>query len=253
MLKRGWEVFTALVAAELRQSREFSLIGVVKWIIEPLSYMVVYFVLVATLMNRPQEAYPLFLLSALVPFRYFTGVVGECLLLVKRYADVITNLSIPTPVLPLVVMASEGLTLLIALGLFLPFLIAYEINPGGALFWLPVLFLQVGMVTVGLAYLASVVGLYFPNMRGPIQNLVRASFFLSSGLVSLSSIPGDRLPDLIRANPLTGMFDSFRAVFLEATSPDAFDLLYPMGAGALFLLVGGGVYAWRQRDFPKEV
>lgn len=252
-MRRAWDVFSALVGAELRQSREFSFTGVLKWIIEPLSYMAVYFVLVATLFNRPQEAYPLFLLSALVPFRYFTGVVTECLLLVRRYANVLTNLSIPTPVLPIVVMASEGLTLLIALGLFVPFLIAYGINPGSALLWVPVLLFQLAMVTVGLAYLSSVVGLYFPSMRGPIQNLIRASFFVSSGLISVSAIPGDTLPDLIRANPLTGIFDSFRAVFLHSTSPDAWDLLYPVLAGVIFLLVGGGVYRWRRWEFPKEV
>jgi ABC-type polysaccharide/polyol phosphate export permease len=252
-VSRIWELLVTLTAAELRESRDFTLAGFARWVLEPISYMMVYFVVVASILDNSRFAYPLFLFCALVPWRYFTGVLQEAMHLMTRYSETIKNRAFPTGVLPLVLMAAEATTFFIALVLFAPLMVAYDIAPTRALLFLPVVLLVLLLVTSGPTYMATIFGLYFPDFRGVAQNLIRAGFFVSSGLVPIEEVPGVELPLLLQANPLTGIFDSFRAIILEGRPPHGMDLLYPAAVGAGLLAMGLLLYRWRRFELPKEV
>ena len=243
----------ALTAAELRATRDFSVAGFAKWIVEPISYMTIYFIVVAAILNNARFAYPLVLVCALGPWRYFTGVVHESMYLTNRYAETIKNRAFPTEVLPLMLMAAEATTFLVALVVFAPLMAHYDIAPTRALVFLPVVIVVLFLVTSGAAYAAAIFGLYFPDFRGAAQNLVRAGFFVSSGLVPIEEVPGQELPLLLQANPLTGIFDSFRAILLEGHAPRWTDIAYPTAVGAAMLVVGLALYRWRRFELPKEV
>lgn len=249
----GWEVFRALTIAEIKEERDLHLTGLLRWIVEPLSYMLVYVILLGAILNRPREALPLFLLAALIPFRFFTETLFRSMGVVKGYSPIITNRRIPRDILPLVVLASNATTLLLSFTLLLPFMVVYNTPFTPALLWLPVIFVILLVLTAGPAYIGALFGLYFPDLRGAVQNLVRVSFFLSTGLFSLKEVPGDDLPDLIDANPLSGIFDSFRAVILRGRAPGELDMLYPLAVGILLLALGLFLYRRRQDQFAKEV
>jgi ABC-type polysaccharide/polyol phosphate export permease len=250
---RGWEVFRALALAEIKQERDLTVAGFLRWSLEPLSYMVVYFVLIAAIFARPREAFPLFLLAALIPFRFFTETINRSLTLVPSYQPILTNRTFPREVLPLVVLGSNATTFVLSLGLLIPFMLAYRVPFTAALGWLPAIIAVMLVLTAGPAYIASLLGLYFPDFRGVIQNLIRVSFFVSSGLVTIEEVPGDDLPLLVEANPLSSIFDAFRAVILSGDRPSRLDLLYPLVVGIVLLVVGILAYRWRQPAFAKEV
>jgi ABC-type polysaccharide/polyol phosphate export permease len=247
------DLFVTLTAAELRAEREFSLVGLARWVLEPLSYMLVYAVLLGAILNRPRFAFPLFLLAALIPFRFFTESVFRGMGLVKSYSTIIENRSFPREILPLVVVGSNAATFLLAMLLFLPFMVVYDAPFTLALVWLPVVVALLLLLSAGATYVAAIFGLYFPDYRGVAQNLVRVTFFASTALVPLEEVPGDRLPTLIQANPLSSIFDGMRSVLLAGRPPEAFDLLYPLIVGGVLVVGGLGLYRWRQHEFAKEL
>ena len=57
-------------------------------------------------------------------------------------------------------------------------------------------------------------------------SLVRTAFFLAPGIIPLSQI-GGTTNDLVRLNPLTGLFESYRSVLLYGSAPEPWMLLYP--------------------------
>jgi ABC-type polysaccharide/polyol phosphate export permease len=252
-VKRAWDLLLALTAAELRESRDFTLAGFAKWVLEPISYMLVYFIVVASILDRYRVAYPLFLFCALIPWRYFSGVIQESMFLMNRYAETIKNRAFPTAVLPLVLMAAEATTFLVSLVLFAPLMAYYDIGPTWSLLALPLVVLVLFLVTSGPTFLAAIFGLYFPDFRGAAQNLIRVGFFVSSGLVPIAEVPGDELPLLLQANPMTGIFDAFRAIIIDGRAPDWVDLAYPAAVGTIVLALGLGIFRWRMFELPKEV
>lgn len=247
------DAFAVLTAARINQERELSVAGVVRWMLEPLSFMVVYAVFVGAILDRPRAAFPLFILAALIPFRMFTETVNESMTVLKGYSTIIGNRSFPRAILPPVVVASNVPTFLLSLLLFVPFMILFDVPLTGTIVWLPVIIAILLLLTTAGSYIGALVGLYLPDFRGAIQNLLRVSFFASTGLYTHGDIPGDTLPKLITANPLSSIFDGFRTSILTGRPPNTFDLVYPTAVGLVALAVGMALYRWREREFAKEV
>jgi ABC-type polysaccharide/polyol phosphate export permease len=217
-----------------------------------------YFILVVTVLGRTEPAYLLFLLCALLPFRYFSGVVSGSLNLVKRHSSILINRSFPRAVLPLVTVASEGLSFMVSLGLLGPLMAYYIVRgdtspPSLALVWLPLIVAVLGVLTAGASYIAAVFGLYFPDFRSVVQSVIRVLFFMSTGLVRFRRVPGEELPQLLKANPLSGIFDSVRSVIIAGEAPAPRDVLYPLAVGVILLVAGWSMYRWRAPHFAKEV
>jgi homopolymeric O-antigen transport system permease protein len=252
-VSRAWQVLAAMTIGSIRIDRDFTLTGVLKWVIEPAINTATYFVLIKVVLHNGQANYLLVLLCALLPFRYFSGVVGSSLSLVSSHSSVLVNRSFPRSILPLAQLGAEGLPFLISLVFLLPVMLTYQIAPTWKLLWIPVIVGILGVLTAGLSYLGTVFGLYFPDFRAAVQNLLRVSFFLSTGLVKLQKVKGDNLPDLLDGNPLSGIFDSMRSVVIRGRNPAARDLLYPLVVGVILLVVGVIVYRWREPHFAKEV
>jgi ABC-type polysaccharide/polyol phosphate export permease len=250
---RWWEVFRTLTAVEIKEERDLTVTGFLRWTLEPLSYMVVYLILLGAIFNRPREAFPLFLLAALIPFRFFSETIFRAMAVVKSNASIITNRNIPRDILPLVTVASHATTLVLSMFLLVPFMVFYDAPFTPALLWMVPTIGILLVLTTGPAYLAALFGLYFPNFRGAAQNLVRVSFFVSTALVALKDIPGQELPVIFDLNPLSGVFDSFRAAILRGRMPGELDLLYPLAVGLVLLAAGWLLYRRRQDQFAKEV
>jgi ABC-2 type transport system permease protein len=251
--RRSWDVLLTLTRADLRDSRDLSALGLLKWLLEPLAALAAYLGLLAGVLGHTERAYPLFILIALIPFRYFSGSISSGLTVVPSYGRIIAAYPLPRGVIPLVPVVAEGASFLVSLLLVVPFAVYFGTGLSVALLWLPVVLVVFAVLTAGPVYLAAVYGLYLPDFRGVAQNLLRLSFLTSTGLVALRRVPGDNLPRLFRANPLSGIFDSFRAIVIGEHAPAAIDLLYPLGVGLFLLAAGLLAYRVCERNFPKEV
>src|SRR5207237_9363357 len=141
----------------------------------------------------------------------------------------------------------------LALVVLVPFMVYYRTGLSPALFWTPVVIAVLAILVSGPAYIATIFGLYFPDYRGAAQNFIRLGFLASTGLVAASRIPGDNLPRLLKANPLSGIFDSFRDVVIAERMPTFWHLAYPLATGVVLLALGLALYSWREFEFAKEV
>jgi ABC-type polysaccharide/polyol phosphate export permease len=83
-----------------------------------------------------------------------------------------------------------------------------------------------------------------------MMSLVRMAYYLAPGLVVLAAIRG-RTNDLVRANPLTALFEAMRHAVLYRSSPPAWELLYPLGVAVVLLIVFVPIYLREQRHFAK--
>jgi ABC-type polysaccharide/polyol phosphate export permease len=77
-------------------------------------------------------------------------------------------------------------------------------------------------------------------------------YFVAPGLIALSEITG-RAHDLIRINPLTGLFEAFRDILLYGQRPAAWELLIPLGFAVVLLVAFVPVYRRDQVHFAKVV
>jgi len=246
------DVLRALTEADLRGRYGRGRWRLVKWLVDPFALVGVYLVLVVFVLDRPGEAPGLSLACAVVPFQLLMMSVVNGMSAVDQRRSIVLNMAFRRSLIPISSVLTESVAFAASLGLLVLMMGVYTVTPTVALLWLPVVVGVNVAVGVALAYPASLVGLWFRDLRPFAISVVRTLYFLAPGLVPLSEIPG-RAADLVRANPMTGLFESYRDVFLYGQSPSAWELLFPLGIAAFLLSVFVPLYRREQRQFAKVV
>src|SRR5205823_2694580 len=122
----------------------------------------------------------------------------------------------------------------------------YRVQPTVELLWLPVALLVTLIFSVGCAYVAALIGVWISDFRPFAISIMRAMFFLAPGLVSIRDI-GGRAEALVKLNPLTGLFESYRSIALRGEAPRAWQLAFPLAWSAVLLLVALPLYVLERR------
>ena len=223
-----------------------------KWLVDPFALVGVYLVLVTFVLERTGPAPGLSLACAVVPFQLVMMTVVNALQAVALRQSIILNMDFRRALIPISSALTETVAFAASLLLIALMMAVYGVGPTAALAWLPAVLAVNVFFAVACAYVASLFGLWFTDLRPFAISFVRTLFFVAPGLVTLSSI-GGRAHDLVRLNPLTGLFESFRSVLLEGERPAAWELLAPAAAGALLLALLLPLYLREQRQFAKVV
>lgn len=241
-----------LTGADLRSRYGRGGWRLVKWLVDPFALVGVYLLLVSFIFYRRPEAAGLSIACAIIPFQLVTMTVANSLDAVRSRRAILANMYFPRTLLPLATVLTEALGFAASLILLVLLMAVYGVAPTLSLLWLPVVLAVTLVLGVAVAFPVTLIGVWAPDLRGLMLSLVRAAFFLAPGLVTLAKISG-RTNDLVRLNPLTGLFEGMRHAVLYGSTPPAWTLLYPLAAAALLLAVFVPVYRREQAHFAKVV
>ncbi len=208
-----------LVQADIRKKGADTFFGNLWWILDPLLQMLVYVVFVGLILNRQTPDYPLFILAAILPWKWFTTSVNDAVSAVVSQEKLIKQIQFPKIVLPVaattagVVGFGFGLIPLFAIML----LYADRISP--YLVLIPIIAVVQYLFTLGVAFLVSAVNVFFRDLGNVLRHVLRLWFYLSPGLYSLALLEGTEifkqnpiLSFVAHANPMAILFESYRAV-----------------------------------------
>lgn len=223
-----------------------------RWLVEPFALVGVYLVLIAVVLKRPGYAPGLSLACAIVPFQLIMLAVVNAMTAVNIRQPIITNMAFRRTLIPVSCVLTESCAFVASFGVIILMMAVYGIAPTPALLWLPLVVAITLVFAMGFAYPSSLFGLWFWELRPFGVSVVRILFFIGPGLVPLSHT-GENTRQYLRLNPLTGLFESFRAIFLYGRNPAAWELLYPLAFALLLLALFVPLYRRDQREFAKVV
>ena len=249
-LRSTRDVLVSLTESDLRSRYGRGPFLVVRWLAEPFALVGVYLVLTAAVLDRSGQATGLSLACAIVPFQLIILSVSNAMIAVPVRKPIIENMAFRRSLIPLSSVFTESAVFIASFGVIATMMAVYGVAPQPALLWLPVVSAITMTLAAGFAYPASLFGLWFWEARPFGVSLVRILFFIGPGLVPLSQT-GAQTSDWLRLNPLTGLFESFRDMFLYGRSPSAENLLYPLAWGLVLLALFVPLYRRDQREFAK--
>lgn len=250
--RRAADVIVSLAFANLRARYGRDRWRLVKWLLDPFLLVGVYLVFVALFLDRPGGAPGLSLACAVVPFQVFLMSIANGLGAVKEQRSIVLNMSFPRTLIPVATAVTETIGFGASLVLIALMMAVYGVAPTPALLWFPLVLTVTLMLSVAGAYMALLFGVWFPELVTFVISLVRALYFVAPGLVALTEIPGDAA-ELAKINPLTGLFEAFRDVFLYGQSPAAWELLVPAAWALALLALVLPVYRRESRHLAKVV
>jgi lipopolysaccharide transport system permease protein len=250
--RRRAEVLLALTQSDLRARYGRGGVRLFKWLLDPFALVGVYLLLVSVVLDRPGPAPGLSLACAVVPFQLLMMSVMNAMGAVDLRRSIILNMSFERTFIPASAVLTETVAFAASFLLLVLMLGIYQISPTLALLWFPVVVAVNILLAVALAYVASLIGIWFSDLRLFAISVVRTLFFLAPGLVPLSMV-GGRAADLLRLNPLSGVFEGYRSVLLSGERPSAWELLVPTAFSLVVLAIVLPIYVREQKQFAKVV
>ena len=238
-----------LVRADLKKSGADTLLGNLWWILDPLLQMVVYVVLVTVIFKVNKEAYPLFVFSAILPWKWFSSAVNDGIMSVTTRERIIKQVKFPKIVLPVAAtvggIANFAFGLIPLMGLMLLF---YREKITWYLVLIPAIAAVQFVFSLACAILVSGVNVFFRDIGNVARHALRLWFYLSPALYAYHDVAG-RLGGLVGKlmllNPWTPLFESYRDVIYTGTMPNWLWLFV--------LLIGSTVFLGLAMLFFKRV
>ncbi len=223
-----------------------------KWLLDPFFATGVYLLLVTFVLDRPGPARGLSIACATVPFQLVIASVVNGLGSVQARHSIVLNTRFDRMLIPLAGVVTETIAFCASLLLLATMMVVYGIAPTGAIVWFPLVLGVTVLLGVSIAYPASLIGLWYSDLKTFVVSAVRTLFFVAPGLVALDRVP-EGAREWLKLNPLTGVFEAYRSVLLYGHRPAAWQLLYPALFAIGFLVLVLPLYRHEQRHFAKQV
>lgn len=250
--KRIAELLMTLVESDMRGRYGRGPWRLIKWLLDPFALVGVYLVLVSFVLARHGAAIGLSLACAVIPFQLVMTSCLNALDSTRARRPIIANMSFPRDLIPASSALTESVAFMASLLLLVIMMVVYGVAPTRAALWLPVVLAVNFALAVAFAYPAALLAIWLPDLRAFVVSFIRTLFFLAPGLVALREIEGTA-QDLLKINPLTGLFEAYRDVLLYGEVPQAWELLIPLGAAALLAAVFVPIYHSEQRHLAKAL
>jgi lipopolysaccharide transport system permease protein len=224
----------------------------VRWLFEPVALVGVYLILVTFILDRPGRAPGLSLACAVVPFQLVMLTIGNAMTSLDSRRPILLNMAFKRMLIPPSAALSETLGFASSLLLIGAMMAIYAVAPTWNILWFPLVFLVNVLLAAAAAYPAILCSIWLRELRQFVLSFVRILFFLSPALVPLEET-SPSIRGLLRLNPMTGLFESYRDVFMNGQAPAPWELLIPFGTAVLLLIVFVPVYRVEQRQFAKVI
>ena len=246
------ELIKYLVITNLKLIHQNLVLGYLWWILTPLLWVVVYWVLVVVIFDRGEPNYPLFLICAILPWRAFAASIGQSMTCVSGQERLIKQVAFPKAVLPISVVLSNAVNL--AFGLLIVTIAAmfYRVPITGYLLLLPVIALVQLVFTAGLAFFLSILAVYVADIRNLMQFVLRIWLYLSPSLYALERVP-ERFQNVYMLNPFAPIFTSYRNVVMRGEAPDWGWLAVAFAISLATLVAGFVFFASQERRLMKVI
>jgi ABC-type polysaccharide/polyol phosphate export permease len=232
-----------LIRADLKKKGSDTVLGNLWWIIDPLLQMAVYVVLVTIIFARTTPAYPLFIFSAILPWKWFTSVVNDSVVSVTGQEQLIKQVLFPKIILPVAAVLAGIANFafgLIPLAGLLIFFYPDRISP--MVVFIPVIAAVQLVFTLAVALFVAGVNVFFRDVGNVARHFLRLWFYMSPALYSASQMAeiGKNEPVIgavLNANPFSPLFESYRNVIYSGTLPLFHQLLGVLAVSGVLLLL----------------
>src|SRR5262245_5106164 len=215
VLREFWlyrELFYFLAWRDIKVRYNQTALGVAWVVLQPLLTTFVFTLLFGKLGNIPSDGlpYPLFYLSALLPWMYFSATLSNSGNSLVANANLITKVYFPRAILPTSAAISGLVDFAIGCILLVGLLAYYRIAPSWEMLMWPFLVIPLVTLATGVSMILAALNVRYRDVKYTLPFLIQLWLFVTPVIYPTSIIP-ERFRLLIALNPLCGVIDAFRA------------------------------------------
>ncbi|WP_270566741.1 ABC transporter permease [Clostridium beijerinckii] len=237
-----------LVERDFKTKYKRSVLGILWSFFNPLLTMLVQYIVFSTVFKSDIPNFPVYLLSGVVVFNFFSEACGMGLMSIIGNASLITKVYVPKYIYPISRVFSSVINLLLSL---IPLLFVMLIT--GTKITFSILLMPFGLICtllfcIGMAFILSSAMVFFRDTQF-LWNVVSLLWMYATPLFYPETIIPDKFGFILKINPMYHFIRFVRITILQGVSPEPMSYLYCMVFSLGTLFIGALVFKKTQDKF----
>ncbi len=263
------ELLLNLTRKELKVKYKNSVLGFLWSLLNPLLYLVVYYVVFQYFLKTSIPVFAVFLLAGLLPWTFFSNALGAGTTSIVGNSSLVGKVWFPREILPLAAIGAAMVHFLLQSVVLIGALFVFGINPAWG--YMPLLvpaLLALVLFLAALTVALSAANVYLRDTQHLLELLVMAWFWLSPIVYPYRQAYDQlgRWGSLYLLNPMVSILITFQRIFYNKVSAGPIPILPDgsvwwylrnlaiVGMASTVLLVGALVLFGRlEDDFAEEI
>lgn len=237
-----------LVSRDFHTKYKRSVLGLFWSFLNPLLTMVVQYYVFSTIFKTSVAFYPVYLLTGIVMFNFFSESCGMALASIIGNASLITKVYVPKYIYPLTRVMSSSINLLISLIPLFAVAVISGVPFKQSLFLFPFSLLCLAIFCLGLGMLLAAGMVFFRDVQF-LWGVFSMIWMYATPIFYPESILPDQFRFIFQINPLYYFITFARSCIISGVSPEPVVYLQSLLFALGMLLVGAFVFKKTQDKF----
>lgn len=237
-----------LVARDFKAKYKRSVLGVFWSFLNPLLTMIVQYAVFSQLFRYDVPNYPVYLLSGIVIFNYFSEACGMALGSIVGNASLITKVYVPKCIYPLTRVLSSLINLLISMIPLLLVVLISGLRPTKAYLLLPFVLICLVVFCLGLGMLLASAMVFFRDIQF-LWNVLTMIWMYLTPIFYPESILPQNVAWALKINPLYYFITFVRTCMIDGVSPEPVLYVQCFLTALVYLAAGALVFKRTQNKF----
>ena len=201
-------------------------LGIAWAVLQPLLTMVIFTIFFGGLAKIPSDGvpYPLFVLSALLPWTLFAEGLTRSTTTMVTNSNIMTKVYFPRLIMPLSSVISPLVDFAVSFIILLAMMVYYGFAPTLNIVFLPLFLLLALATSLGVGLWLSALNVKYRDFQYTVPFLIQIWMF-ASPVVYASSLVPESLRVWYGLNPMAGVIEGFRWAILGNGAPSAMVLV----------------------------
>jgi len=246
------ELITAFTMRDVKLRYKQTGLGIAWAVLQPLLTMVIFTIFFGGLAKIPSDGvpYPLFVLSALLPWTLFAEGLTRSTTTMVTNSNIMTKVYFPRLIMPLSSVISPLVDFAVSFIILLAMMVYYGFEPTLNIVFLPLFLLLALATSLGVGLWLSALNVKYRDFQYTVPFLIQIWMF-ASPVVYASSLVPESLRVWYGLNPMAGVIEGFRWAILGSGAPSAM-VLVSVGM-VLVILVSGMFYFRRMEQYYADI
>lgn len=248
------ELLYFLVWRDLKVRYKQTVLGVVWAILQPLLTALIFSLFFGRLARVPSDGvpYPIFSLTALVPWMFFANALTQSSNSLVGSANLLTKVYFPRLLIPMGSVSAGIVDFLLSFGVLLVMMAKYHFAPSSRAAWAPLFVLLAFVTALGIGFWLSALNVKYRDVRHTVPFLVQFWMFATPVAYPSSLLP-EPWHSIYGLNPMAGAVEGLRWAMLGTHPPPA--MMFVLSCAASLVLFTSGVFYFRsvEKSFADYV
>ncbi|KKI89244.1 ABC transporter permease [Bacillus sp. SA1-12] len=251
-IKANKDLIYHLTTSDFKANTSRTYFGFLWWILDPIFYMAVFYLLVVVILKKGSPDYPIIIFTGLIPLKFVTACLVEGTNAISSKGNILQQVYVPKIIFLIVRLLVNCIKYLISVVVLFIFLAIYGIDYTWNVLYFPLIFIVNAFCLLGVMIFLAHLGVFLRDIKNMMQYISRVLLYLSPVLFEMSDVPKSLVP-VLYLNPFTTFLESYRDVLIYGRPPEFLPLFILTIVSVFILYLGLRLLNKNEKEYAKVI